>query len=184
MVGAVVALIELGHGDFLFAALGGFEESNLHIVAQIRAALWPGRIGAAAAKEVVEDASAPARSKSFLENIKGIVESAPGPTTAAHARIKSGVAILIVSRPLLRVAQSFVGFADFLEFVLGGLIAGILVRMKLDGQFPIGFFDFLFGGLPLHFQDFVIIAPGPHALSAGFLATTTPAGRRRRSRSL
>ena len=106
----------------------------------------------------------------------------------ARAGIKRRVAVLIVGRAFLRVAQGLVGLADFLEFFLGGFVARIFVRMKFDGQLAVSLFDFLVAGVAADAEHFVIIAlghgSGVQAAAAGFLATMTAAGRNRRSRNL
>src|SRR5207248_5356633 len=75
-------------------------------------------------------------------------------------------------------------FAQFLEFFLGGFVAGIFVGMILEGQLAIGLFDFLLAGAAVHPENIVIIAFGHGGQTAGFLATTTLAGRIRRARNL
>ena len=84
------------------------------------------------------------------------MEAAP----ARSARVKGGVAVLVVGGPLLRIAQGLVSLSDLLEFVLGRFIARIFVRMKLHGQFAIGPFNLLVTGGAFHAQDFVIVALG------------------------
>jgi len=44
------------------------------------------------------------------------------------------VAEAVVTRALVRVAEDFVRLGGLLELLLGGLVAGILVRMVLDGE--------------------------------------------------
>ena len=78
----------------------------------------------------------------------------------AGARIKRGVAVLIVSGAFLRVAQGLVSLAEFLEFFLGGLVARIFVRMIFYGELAVGFFDFLGSRLAVDFENFVVIAFG------------------------
>ena len=56
----------------------------------------------------------------------------------AHSGIKCRVAILVVGRAFLWIAQRFVSFADFLELFLGGFVTGVLVWMVFDGQFSVG----------------------------------------------
>ena len=40
----------------------------------------------------------------------------------------------VIGRALLRVLQRLVGFVDFLELVLAGVVAGIAVRVELHGE--------------------------------------------------
>ena len=78
----------------------------------------------------------------------------------AGAPIEGRVAVLVVGGALLRVAQDFVGFAEFLEFFLGRLVAGILVRMKFDRQLAVGLLDLLDVRGALDAEDFVVVAFG------------------------
>ena len=86
-----------------------------------------------------------------------------------------------------RLKQTKRSFGNFLKSLLGVCVVGILVRMKLDRLFSIGFLDFFGAGFPGNSQEFVIIFLG-HAqasfLPSGPLETTTPAGRTRRSCSM
>src|SRR5205085_12032301 len=90
--------------------------------------------------------------------------------------IEGGMAVLIVGGPFLRVAQRFVGFAQFLELLLGGFVAGIFVGMVFDGQLAVGFFDLLLAGVAVHSEDLVIIAFG-HSRSGVRFAGDHYAGR-------
>ena len=158
--------------------------SSNEIITQVSAAPRAGRILPFAAEQFIEDAAG-AGAEDFAENLKRIMEAAAPKTSAgARARIEGSMAVPVVSGPRLRIAQGFVGFAQFLEFFLGGFVAGIFIGMILEGQFAIGLFDFLLAGAAVHPEDIVIIALGHGGQTAGFLATTTLAGRIRRSRNL
>ena len=61
--------------------------------------------------------------------------AATGPGT----RAESGVTKLVVGRFFLGIAQGLIGFTDFLEFLLGLLVVGVLVRMIFDGELAVGF---------------------------------------------
>ena len=76
------ALVELGDGNFLFAAERGFFERDFQIVAQIIAALRGRRILAAAEESFK---NAPAAAEHFAENVERIVEPAAA-EAAAPAR--------------------------------------------------------------------------------------------------
>src|SRR5439155_4550048 len=181
---AGLAQVELRDRDFFFAAQHRFLERNLQIITKIGATPRSGRILPFAAEQFIEDAAG-AGAEDFAENLKRIMEAAAPKTSAgARARIEGSMAVLVVSSPRLRIAQGFVGFAQFLEFFLGGFVAGIFVGMILEGHLAIGLFDFLLTGVAVHPEDFVIIAFGHGGQTAGFLATTTLAGRIRRSRNL
>ena len=70
------------------------------------------------------------------------MEAAAAESAAARAlaRIKRGVAVLVISRAFLRVAQGLVSFAEFLELFLGRFVARIFVRVKFHGELAVGFF--------------------------------------------
>ncbi len=53
---------------------------------------------------------------------------------------------LVVFPALVGVADHLVGFVDFLEFRLGGLVAGIHVGMVFARELPEGLLDLFFGG--------------------------------------
>jgi hypothetical protein len=68
------------------------------------------------------------------------------PETSATLRERS-VAKAIVRGAFVRIHEHVVRFAQFLEFFLGVRVVRIFVRMKLYGEFSIGAFDFLIGGI-------------------------------------
>src|SRR5207249_9271485 len=108
-----------------FAAEHGVLEGNLQIVAKVGAALRPGGIMSLGAEQFVEDAAATA-AEDLAKNFKRIVEpTAAKPSAGARSGIESGVAVLVVSRALLRVAQYFIGFPQLFELFLSGLVARI-----------------------------------------------------------
>src|SRR5258707_3981912 len=102
---------------------------------------------------------------------------------SARASIESAMAILIVKGAFLGITEDFVSFPDLFELFLRRFIPGIFIRVIFYGELSVGLFYFLFGGRSLHCENLVIIAFG-HGQAAGFLATTTVAGRSRRSRNL
>src|SRR5207244_2077625 len=106
------------------------------------AALRLRRIVTTAGKKFVENASG-AAAENIAENFKRVVKSTTSPSAAcARARIERSVAVAVVGRALLVVAQNLVSFAKLLELFLGGVVAGIFVRMIFEREFAVGFFDF------------------------------------------
>src|SRR5262249_40876732 len=120
---------------------------------------------------------------------------------AERALIESGMAVLIVGGAFLGIGKDFISLAELLEFFFGCLVAGIFIRVILDGELAIGLFDFVRSGVFFEAEDLVIIAlghggsgqvvleaphPGPLPIGwgEGDFATMTLAGRRSRSRSL
>ena len=74
-------------------------------------------------------------------------KSAPKPCgLAAHAVLEGGMAEAVVGRALLRVLQRLVGFVDFLEARLGGLVAVAAIGMTLLGETAKGSLDLLIAG--------------------------------------
>ncbi len=85
---------------------------------------------------------------------------AAGAGISAGAAVEGGVAVLIVSGPLLRVVEHFVCLPQFLELFFGRFVSGILVRVILDGQFAVGLLDFVRPRVFGDSQDLVIVAFG------------------------
>jgi hypothetical protein len=83
----------------------------------------------------------------------------------------------VVHVPLVGIGEDRVRLGRFLELVLRGLVAWILVRVVLDGELAVGALDLGLGGGLGDAEDLVII-PLAHAF-----ATFTIAGRSRRSPS-
>ena len=78
---------------------------------------------------------------------------------AVHAAVlEGGMAEAVIGCPLLRVLQHLVGFVDFLELVLAGVIAGVAIRMELHGELAERGLELLFVGALLHAQRFVEIS--------------------------
>src|SRR5450759_2944247 len=63
----------------------------------------------------------------------------------------------VVLLALLGIAENLVGLVHFLEPGFRGLVAGILVRVKLAGQPPIRPLDLVRGGCPGHSYGFVVV---------------------------
>ena len=98
-------------------------QRDFHVVAQIGAALAPAAAAAAAA----------AHAEQVVENIGegGGEFGAEAGRPAAHAVLERGVAIAIIGGALVRVFQDLVGFVDFLEAMLGVLVARMAIRVAL-----------------------------------------------------
>src|SRR6266850_645432 len=152
--GALGARVEFGERDLLLKAVRRFFEVNLQIVAQIVAALRATAGSSATAttakrllQDVVEATTKARAAEELLENVTGIMKSAPlraGTGPRACARREGGMAKAVIRGPFLRIAECLVGLAEFLEFLLGLLVARILVGMILEREFAVGLLDFLF----------------------------------------
>ena len=66
---------------------------------------------------------------------------------SAAAAGKGGVAVAVVGRTLVGIAQSLVGFAEFFKFILSGMVARVLIRVEFHRQLAVGFFDFVGRGV-------------------------------------
>ena len=122
---AAVARFILRDLDFHFRAEGGRLKGNIHVEAQVCAALRAVcRLAASlAAEEIGED-----------------VFKAAEPTEAACARtagaavFKSGVAELVVLGALVLIGQDLVSFVDFLKLFFGSFgVVPVFIRMVFDG---------------------------------------------------
>ena len=76
----------------------------------------------------------------------------------AEIGVHSRMAELVVAGALLLVGQHLVGLVGLLEFGLGGLVAGVQIRVVLLGLFPVGLLDLLVRGALGHAEDFIIIS--------------------------
>src|SRR5256885_7775315 len=85
------------------------------------------------------------------------------------------MAVAIVEGTLLWIGQNSVRLGTFLEFLLGGMVPGVLVRVMLDRELPIGALDLNIACGFHHTKDFVVVA-----LAHAF-ATFTIAGLNSRS---
>ena len=85
-------------------------------------------------------------------------EIAEAARAEALARVEGRVAVLVVLRLLVGVAQDLIGLADLLEPLLAGLVAGVQVRMILLGQLAVGLADLVVRGALLQAQDLVVIS--------------------------
>ncbi|MCG3146785.1 MAG: hypothetical protein PCFJNLEI_00219 [Verrucomicrobiae bacterium] len=195
---AFFAGVENVKGDFFFDAFGGFLEFDFEVVPEIVAAAGGGAFAATTAESLFEDVlkdAATATTEDGFKDVARVVEAAAAAATATGSRAaaagrKRGVTEAVVGGAFLRVGEGFVGFAEFLEFFLSSVIAGIFVGMIFDGELAVGFLDVLRCRAALDAEHFVVIAFGAHAgvgepAAAGDpLLTTTRAGRRSRSPSL
>src|ERR1017187_3463403 len=102
----------------------------------------------------------------------------------ARPAVESGVAVLIVGGALLGVAQDLVGLSQFFELLLGRFVTWILIGMIFQRELAVRLLDFLRLGAALDAQHLIAVTFGHGCQAAGCLATTTPAGRRSRSRNL
>ena len=124
----------------------GLLQRDLHVVAQVGAALASGAAAAPAAhaEQIVEDVGE-GRGEVGAEAVR----------RAAHAAVlEGGVAEAVIGRALVGVLQDLVGLVDFLEAMLGVVVAGIAIRMPLHRQLAKRGFDVAVARGALDRQEF------------------------------
>ncbi len=92
---------------------------------------------------------------------------------AAGAGAHAGLAVAIVGRALLRVAQHLVRLGDLLE---PGLRLGrrVAVRVVFHGQLPVGLLDLGLGSVPGNTQQHVEIAHSSNPSTRRLVCSTSP----------
>ena len=141
--------------DLLLAAQRRLLKGHGDVHAQIVAG--DGAVLARAAAE----AAAEHRGKDVLEAAEATAAEAAEiakPAAAEAARLGAVVAELVVLRPLLGVGQHLVGLVDLLELLLGGLVAGVHVRVVLLRQLAIGLLDGRLVRALLEAKDLVVVS--------------------------
>jgi hypothetical protein len=126
-----------------------FLEAEVEVVAQVGAAP---RASTPAAERVPE-AEKVAQDVPEVREDRGI---------EAGRSAEPGVAVGVVTLPLLGVAEDAVRLRRLLEPVLGFLVAGVPVGMVLEGQLPVGRLDLGVRRVPRHAKDLVVVASSRH----------------------
>ena len=153
----------------------GLLEADLHVVAQVGAAL--AAVAAAAAAAHAEDA---------LEQVGEGGAEIGAEAVAAAALLERGVAEAVIGGALVGVLEDLVGLVDFLEPVLAVLVAGIAVRMPLHGELAERGLELAVVDGALDLQD-LVVAPLRHprvpprcsaASPPGIIYTVTVAAKR------
>ena len=94
---------------------------------------WPPAAALAPAPEETFEAPAPAENIAELREDVLHVGRATA-VAAAHAL----VAVPVVARPLVGIAEDFVGLGSFLELILGRRVVGVFIGVVLDGHLAVG----------------------------------------------
>ncbi len=68
------------------------------------------------------------------------------------------MAVAVVGGAFVGIAERFVGFAEFLELVLGGVVARVFVRVEFHREFAVGLFDLIGAGVAGDAENLVIVA--------------------------
>ena len=85
------------------------------------------------------------------------MESSTSTEAAPSGAGECVVSELVVLCAFVGVAQDFISLRDFLELILCGLIPRVLVGVVFDGEFAIGFFDFVGAGFALDAEQFIVV---------------------------
>ena len=104
----------------------------------------------AAAEDVPEDVPQ-------VHPAKAAEAAGPAALAGRVVGVHSRKAELVVALALFRVGQDLVGLVDLLEFFLGGLVAGVVVRVVFQRQLTVGLLDLLVRGCLGYPQDLVIV---------------------------
>ena len=155
---AVLARYASFDTDLLFYAFGYLFKCELYSHSDVASSvhLLLALTSTASAKTATEAAKTTESSSEKV--VEDVVEVAEATAEVWCRSIYSGVAELVVFRLLVGVAQYGVGFSRLLEPLLGFFIAGILVRMVLDCQFPLCLLYFVCRCVLVHAQHFVIVS--------------------------
>ena len=125
---------------------------NFEIVAQIIATPSARtRASATGAEEIAKDVG-----ENFLEALAE-VEAAES-SRATLRSLERCVTKTVILRASLGIGKNLVRLVEFLEALLGVLIAGITIGMKLDSESAVGFFQFSFAGAAIDAENFVVIS--------------------------
>src|SRR5208282_1876738 len=133
---SAIARFALGEALELYDFLGAarrFFELNFEIVAQVVAAAGARtRASAAGAEEIAEDVG-----EDFLETLAEVETAETARTTLRP--LEGGVTEAVILRTPLGVGKDLVSLVEFLETLLGSLVARIAIGMKLDSEIAVGF---------------------------------------------
>ena len=151
------------HGHLLLRTKGRFLKGDLGIHPQVSP--LPGAIVGPAAgapsgtsKEHIEDVvhafSAAETAKALEPAAEGVAGTRAGPS----AVLESGMAVLVIGRSLLGIAEDTVGFIGLFEFIRCFRIVFVQVRVILPGQFVVGLFQFIGCGVFGNAQHLIVVS--------------------------
>ena len=131
----------------------GLVQTDLHVVAQI---------GAALAAAAASAPTAAAHAEEIVENVREggghVAKAAGGARTAAV--LEGGMAEAVIGRALVLVLEDFIGLVDLLEADLAALVAGVAIGVPLHGELAEGGLQRAVVGGALDAQDLVVAALG------------------------
>src|SRR6185312_12662281 len=142
------------HAHRGLGAAVGLLQRDLEIEAQVLAAHVGASAGprpaAAAIEHLLEDV---AEHRAEVEAL-GIEAARPAGAVAA---LEGGGAVAVVGRALVGILQDVVGVIEFLELLLGVLIAIVAIRMMLHGELAKGLLDVVGARRPTDAQHLVVV---------------------------
>jgi hypothetical protein len=141
---AVGAVLLARDGEGFRAAAGRLDELDLDADLQIAARLRSA--APAAAEQVAEDAA-----EQVLEDVARV-------EVLRLETVEPGVAVAVVARPLVGVAQHLERLGRLLELLRRDLVADVAVGVMLEGQLAVRLLDVLVAHVPGDAEDFVIVA--------------------------
>ncbi len=151
---AVGACHESGNLELLFDPVHYILERHLHGDAEVGTSVDPLARSAGGSSETAEAAVTFTTAENVAECRENIFHRHSATETTAKASGAAAeslrthrMAELVVLRAFLRVAEDIVRLGRLLEFLLGFLVAGILVGMVLDGLLAIGLLYFIGSGV-------------------------------------
>jgi hypothetical protein len=118
-------LTSVGTRIFTDGAAHRLFQIQLQGVAQVAATLSAATgTAATATEEITED---------ITEDVREVLTTETG-ATAAHARVDTGMTVLVVRRALAGIGQHFVGLVGLFEHLFRRFVIGITVRVVLHRQ--------------------------------------------------
>ena len=133
--------------NFGLQAKGGFTEGYFQIIAKIGASF---RTSTAAGSENIP------KSKKLSEDVTEIAKGCWIKT--AKAALYSVIAVTVIARAFIGIAQNAVGFGSFFKFLLRTLVVRILIRMIFQGKLAISAFYLLIRRIVRNSKYFVAIS--------------------------
>ena len=124
-----------GHAHGGVGAGKGLFEGDLEIEPKVLAAHVAAPAGppaSAAAEHVLEDV---AEHGAEIETLRAV--EAAGAGARAHAAVEGGRSVAVIGRALVGILQDVVGVIEFLELLLGVLVAGIAIGVILHRELAI-----------------------------------------------
>lgn len=90
----------------------------------------------------------------LVEDVEGVSSTSPIASLAAFFVLFDALcSVAVIDLAQFGVGEGFVGFADFDEFLGGGLVVGVFVGVVLFREAAVGFFEVAFVGGVVEVED-------------------------------